>query len=183
MGEAFEKAFDVLQNIKQSKHRQVLLSQTLLLSIVKLYVRSGQIESGLTFLFKTYKTYRVIPNTMQCHYLLKGIAEALDNERSIEEKQRFLYFAQKLFDFAFNKNKGSSPPLRVYSPMHQIYAKMGDFETCSELIHCMKDNAEYPDPDVICCCTALTALRYFNENHANRMDVEQQREYIEDIIA
>lgn len=106
----------------------------------------------------------------------------MDMDKSIEEKQRYLYFAQKLFDFAFNKNKGHSPPIRVFSPLLSIFAKMGDYETCIEFIKCLKDNAEYPDPDVICCCTALTALRCFNEKHGDRMDVELQREIIEDIL-
>merc|ERR1719474_40330 len=120
---------------------------------------------------------------MQCHYLLKGIAEVIDQDKSIEERQRYLYFAQKLFDFAFNKNKGSSPPMRVYVPYIHIFAKMGDYETCMEFIQCMKDNEDYPDPDAWCCCTALTSLRYFNRNHYDRMDILQQREYIEDIVA
>lgn len=71
---AFEKGYDVMDRIKRSKHRQVLLSsQTLLLSAAKLWVKSGNIDYGLKFMFNVYKTYRVIPNTMQCHYLLKGL--------------------------------------------------------------------------------------------------------------
>lgn len=180
---AFDRGYDVIQKIQNSKHCQVLMSsQTLLLSIAKLYVKSGNIDYGLKFMFKLYKTYRVVPNTMQCHYLLKGIADAMDKYKSIEEKQRYLYFAQKLFDFAFNKNKGDSPPIRVFMPFLNIFAKLGDHETCIELIKCMKDNEEYPNPDVICCGTALTSLRCFNRDHYHRMDIEVQRQYIEDIF-
>ena len=73
--------------------------------------------------------------------------------------------------------------MRVYTPYIHIFAKMGDYETCIEFIKCMKDNDEYPGPDVMCCCTALTSLRYFNQNHYDRMDAVQQREYIDDVLA
>ena len=178
----YEKGYDVLNKIKNNKNSNVLFSsQTLCTSIANLYVQSKNIENGLVFMFNLYKTYKVVPNSRQTHLLLRGIADKMAPDMDVEEKQRYLHYARKLFDFSFSKNKGISPPILVYGAYINVFAKMGDYETCIDFIECMAKNEDYPMPNEVCFSTAMSALIHLNRVYD--ADVVHQNKVIEQIMS
>eukprot|EP01084_Bolivina_argentea_P132445 233720_1 len=143
---------------------------------------SHNIDNGLRFMFNNYKTCRMIPSSAQCHWLLRGIANKMELKMDETQKERYLFYAQKLFDFAFNKNKGVSPGVYVYNPYIHIFAKMGDYATCLELLRCMREKEEYPQPDVFSCCYTLMAIVYLNEWNPDKIEIEAQNKCIQEVV-
>merc|ERR1719410_2758235 len=57
---------------------------------------------------------------------------------------------------------------------------MGDYQTCVDFVECMLDNDDYPNPNSVCFCTALSALVHLNKVYEPEVDV--QNEIVEKVL-
>ena len=183
----FDKGFDVLNKIKHNKNANILLSsQTLLISIAKLFVESNNIDQGLKFLFNIYKTFKIIPNSKQCHILLTGIAKRINiTQQDLEKRKEYLLYSQKLLDFSITKNKGiyQHTPINVYTSFLNVFSKLGDYKTCLDILNFIIDNNL--KTNIVCFTTALSSIIHSNNNNINTnidIDIQHQNEIINQII-
>eukprot|EP01083_Nonionella_stella_P261954 891266_1 len=74
-----------------------------------------------------------------------------------DRKEYHMNVAEKLFEICWTVN--DRPPIReVFASMIDVYANVGDIQSCLDMLESMRGNVNYPDVDIIVVTAVLKAL-------------------------
>eukprot|EP01084_Bolivina_argentea_P140308 246709_1 len=142
------------------KHNKQILKKSFVIrsSIANFYSKTYNYEKAVEFINKLKLEYgnEILKDS---DYLFSSILSGVATMITLQSdrKEYHMKIAEKLFEICWTVN--DRPPIReVFASMIDVYANVGDIQSCLDMLESMRGNVNYPDVDIIVVTAVLKAL-------------------------
>ena len=149
----YQHALRVFGNVFKNKQKdEYFKNRDFCLAILRCYGSSNRIMEGIDFMQDIESEYDIIADNEMYYALLRGI---VINSRN---KSLYLRVAQKLFEQTFgDSNLDKYPNILIFQSMIDIYSKIGDINTCLNIMNYMMENEYCCNPNHVICNLVMKA--------------------------